>query len=249
MDGLAFLNYSNKVRENNMNTSLNEAFEEHLRKCKIYKNLIPKFRTELLIKKTNPKTTMQVYFQTLQLNDYVKGFIEVREEFIKLYTFGDLFQSQNFLPVNSLWLFVDNIKTNQNNFVHLIDSSFMNSKNQSLRLWDIDYEEVLNDWEKYIDIMIEKLENINDEWSTHYLNLFTNDSSVLVNGNGMELFKILSTPEENSMNLFDITMISFKVSGREIRNIKLNPDDIRTSLDFELFLSEELGTIYPECFL
>jgi len=231
-------------------TSLREAFREQERKCRIFLGLIPDFKKNLLIDNKTPKDTMLIYFQSIQLSDYISNFIEVRNEFNKLYNFGDIFEENNFIPVNDLWLYVDNIKNN-NNFTHLIDKSFVDAKNRTLRLWGIDYHEVLELFEEHLKKLLLKLENIEDEWFNHYIHLEKDNSETnlcFINKETMELWKLKSLPSKEH-DFFEFVRVQFELNRKVITEVSICPENIRPSLDYEVFLENRVSEYLPEYFL
>jgi len=231
-------------------TTLREAFREQERKCGIFLELISEFREELLIENKTPSDTMLIYFKSIQLSDYIANFIDVIKEFNKLYTFKDIFEDNDF-KVNDLWLYVDNIRNN-NNFIHLIDKDFIKSKNRTLRLWgDIDYKEILELFENNIKKLLSKLENIEDKWYNYYIHLEANNSETnlcFINKEDMELWKLKSLPLDEN-NCFVFRRIQFYSDREDISDVIINPENIRTSLKFEVFLENRISEYLPEYFL
>jgi len=236
-----------------MMTTMNSAFEEHKRKCEIYLKMIPNFRKELLIDKVNPKTTMQIYFGTIKLADYIKSFLEVRKEFLSLYTFRDIFEEVNLFPVNDLWFFVDNVNTEKYRFSYLIDGDFLNSRSRTLKLWEVNYEDIIDNYEDYLYKMLILLKEINDKWFDFHKHLEldndTKDDKIFLDKENMEIYKLIVIPEGDN-NLFKLKRVQYYLSYQpQITEVLLDPDNIRAKLKYEIFLDERLGEFFPEYFL
>lgn len=226
-----------------MYDTLSSKFKELSRTIKLHKEAIPEYRKNLLMKKTNPTETIVIYFSTLELYRTVQSFIEVRNKFVSLDIFEDEFTKKEFLPVSILWLFVETVDANKDTYGQLIDMDFMNSKARVLRLWEVNYEDLLNKFEKSVLEMEEALDNIHDVWYNKFKN-----QNILLHKEGMVMYKM--TKEGTSEDtMFEFMKLIYNEEGISTSVVvKFNPERIR-DIPEELFLEEQLMKKYPEFFL
>jgi len=233
-----------------MVNTMKEEFKEQLRLCKLYKKESEELKKTICIKNINPKTTMVIYFGSLQMNYFISEFLKLRKRFKDLNVFEDAFDSYDFLPVNKLWLFCNNIDNNKDTVQQLIDINFMNSKSRTLKLFDMKpeaYEETLNLWNTYLDLLILRLENIEDTWYKNNVHLEL--QNYYINKEEMAIYKLISIPFDEERN-FILRKCTQNDKGQDmISEVRINPDFIRESIEEEVFLEHRLSEKYPEYFL
>jgi len=229
-----------------------EKLNEYLRLCNLYKEECKKFHNNLCIDNINPNTTMAIYFGSLQLEYYIKRFLDIRNSFKSFDIFLDPFESKEFLPVNDLWLFCSVVKGNKDSIQQLVDLDFMNSKKRTLRLFDMkseNYKELLILWEKNIDDIIYRLENIKETWYEKNIHYELKKEIYYVDKEEMALYKLIEIPKDEQHNFIFLKNTISDEGVSRVDHININPDNIRSSLNHELFLEMKLSQIYPEYFL
>jgi len=229
---------------------MKKQFKEQLRLCKIYKEECNKFKETICIKNTNPRTSMVIYFGSLQMRYFISDFLRVCKEFKEFNVFKDAFDSHDFIPVNDLWLFCDNVGNSKDSVQQLIDIDFMNSESSTFSLCNMEpetYIKILNLWERNIDDLIQRLENIKDTWYCN--NKHLEQQGYYINKEEMAIYKLINIPSAEREH-FILRKHTRNNKGHDvISQIKLQPDFIRDSIKDEVFLERRLGEDYPECFL
>ena len=236
-----------------MNEPIISEFKEQLRLCNIYLDECNNLRTALCIDNTNPNTTMGIYFASLQMQYFVTQFIGLRNDFKKLNIFEDPFEAKAFLPVNTLWIFCENVINNKDNIQQLVDLNFMNSKARTLRLFGLsnsDYKDLIDLWEKNIKDLIERLENIHETWYIKNKHYSDNSDFYFVDKEEMALYKLIEMPDSNQFGNFRLKKCTVqKDTTNYIEDISISPDRIRPDIRHEMFLDDVLGELFPEYFI
>ena len=238
--------------------TLRESFKEIERLTTIYSEEMPKFNKALLIEKTNPIETMSIYFATLELARVIRGFLEQRKLFQRLSVFDDPFDKKEFNSVSSLWVFIEVVENEKDNFQGLIDIDFLKSKSRVLRLWQVDYEDILEKTEEAINDLSQRISIIEETWynTNKYLTANNDDETnkkIFLDKKTMTMYKLIYVPEDSDINgneVFKFKKIVYNEdTTTSLSEIRLNPENIRETIPEEMFLEHQLSEYYPEYFL
>ena len=221
---------------------------------------IEKLKLELYIDNINPKTTMSIYFNTLQINYYITSFLDKVNSIKKINIFLTPFDNHDIFNNSDLWLVLENINNKKDNIQQLVDLSFMNSKSSTLRLFDYkkeEYKEIIDSFVKRIKNVLNYLDNINDIWyiKNKYLETLNDNSEGLVGDlfidkDNFAIYKVVEIDHDKSGVRIKIKIKTYLVDFNEkLENKEMFyfAGSVRTST--EKFLNRVIGEKYPEYFI
>ena len=222
-----------------MYNNLKYHIDDLKRRVNVFKENLDRIRGGLLLEKTGPLETIAIYFKTLELVYDIENIIKVRNEYKKLGLFATPFDEKRFIPVNTLWLVVENIKGQKDNFNSFMDMDFLKSKGRTLRLWDYDIPETIKLYEKTIQTLEGYIDNAPEVWYNMYKHL-----------EGPEFFLDKETMSMYELEHFDTNIFEFNtlIYNEQREACKTQ---VKISLDGKIdkFFEKILTEHYPEYLL
>jgi len=198
----------------------------------------------LLNSEDSPLGTVNKYFSTKELKRIISNFLTIKKEFIKLDLFKDEFEKCKYFKISELDTFITVIDSQD--FDHVFDHVYMSSKH-SLRLWDIDYRNVISTLITEMEELVEKIKLSSDNWYIKHKYMI--NDNVFINKQNFTIYKIIGIDYNTSTILLEKCGYQKFGNSLSVENIQINCNEIRDSIEDEVFIATEVGKIHPELFL
>jgi len=213
------------------------------RRINSHREAVNKIKPELLLEKTGPLETASIYFQVIEFNYYIKGLIDLRNEYKLLNLFRTPFEEKDYIPVNTLWLTAENIDRDKDNFCTFMDLDFLKSKDRTIRLWDCDIPGIIDLYEETLDTLEGYIDGAADTWYDMYKHL--EGPRFFLDKDTMTMYQMTNYTEDETFSdfRFDILVYDEDLKPSKTKN-NFNPEGVLPE-----FIERMLSRYYPEYLL